>query len=139
MATGAPDPQDPQKHLVYLWEEGWRSFDERTMSRVQVGRLVRRLARKWRVKSPPVRFIPKGKREWSYLQNGRLWFNFKQCNEAIVCHEMAHYVVSLNYDEVEDHGWEFMSLYLDMLEFAQVAPRVALESSAHAAGIEWLP
>jgi hypothetical protein len=136
MATGAPDPQ---QELVYRWEDGFRCFGERTMTRAQVVRLVRRLARKWRLPVPPVGFMPKAKREWSYLQRGRIVMNYGQCNEGIVCHEMAHHAITCEYDEgdVEDHGPEFFAIYLDMLEFTKVAPRIALEASAFKAGIVW--
>jgi hypothetical protein len=131
--------RDIQKSLVYLWEDGFRSFDERTMTREQVMRLVRRLARKWRVPVPPVDFLPKASRVWSEFDEatGVLTFNYRQCNEAIVCHEMAHLVTANNYQEVEDHGPEFFAIYLEMLVYAKVAPRIALTASAAAKGLRW--
>jgi hypothetical protein len=137
-AVSEPD-LDPQKPLVYLWEDGFRSFDERTMTQRQVRRLVRRLCRKWELQLIPVAFLPKSSRVWSdydALAN-RLTFNYKQCNEAIVCHEVAHYYMTVYEPDAEDHGPEFFAVYLDMLVFAQVAPRIALTASAAAKGIRW--
>lgn len=136
MATTAPDPQKP---LIYAWEDGFRSFDERTMTRAQVRRLVSRICRKWRVPLPRIRFLPKGYREWSYIEGNLLAMNYSQCNEAIVAHEMAHYVVDHSYPEgtFEIHGPEFVALYIEMLVYAQVAPRVAIVASLIDKGIEW--
>lgn len=135
-----PAPADPQKSLIYAWEDDFRSFNERSLTREQALRLVRRICRRWRVPAPTVRFLRKGAHEWSYIEGTRLVLNYVQCNEAIVAHEMAHYVVDRSYPEgtFEIHGFEFVSLYLDMLDFTQVAPRVALEASMLAKGIKWL-
>jgi len=132
------DPLDPQKHLIYEWEDGFRSFDERTMTREQVLRLVRRICRQWRIPAPRIRFLPKSKRQWSYVEDDLIAMNYEQCNEAIVAHEMAHYVVDQSYPvPPEVHGPEFMAIYLEMLVFAQVAPRTALCASLLEKGIEW--
>lgn len=140
MATTAPDPQKP---LIYAWEDGWRSFGERTMTRAQVRRLVRRICRKWRVPVPVMRFLPKANREWSYVQGKALGFNYSMCNEAIVAHEMAHYIMDCYYTHNgvphEVHGPEFVYVYIALLEFAQVAPRIALTASLAAKGIKWKP
>lgn len=135
------DPLDPQKHLVYEWEDQFRSFGERTLTRAQARRLVRRICRKWCLPAPRLRFMRKGKREWSYVEGRVLAVNYSMCNEAIVCHEMAHYYwdQQLGNDLEEIHGEEFFGVYLDMLVFAEVAPRVALEASALAIGLEWIP
>lgn len=130
---------DPQKQLVYLWEDGFRSFDERTMTQAQVRGLVLRIARQWELDLIPVRFLKKGSRTWSEydaLEN-TLTFNYQQCNEAIVCHEMAHYAMTIDNPEAEDHGPDFFAVYLDMLVFAKVAPRIALTASAAAMGLRW--
>lgn len=138
MATTAPD-FDPQKPLVYLWEDGFRSFDERTMTQAQVRRLARRLWRRWKLDPIPIKFFPKGNRTWSEyaVKTNSLAFNYKQCCEAIVCHEIAHYYMTIYEPDAEDHGPEFFAVYLDMLVFAKVAPRIALTASAAAKGIRW--
>lgn len=137
------DPADPQKHLVYRWEGRWRYFNERTLTRAQAVRCVRRLARWWKVPMPRVRFLVRGVREWSYLQGDVLALNYGQCNEAIVAHEMAHRVMDCWYGRRKvphfHHGPEFMYVYLAMLNRLEVAPLVALTESARQEGIEWTP
>lgn len=130
---------DPQKPLVYLWEDDFRSFNERTMNQAQVRRLVRRLCRKWKLDPLPVHFLPKAARAWSEYDSLENYFkfNYAQCNEAIVCHEVAHYCVTIYEPDAEDHGPEFFAIYLDMLVFAKVAPRIALTASAAAKGLRW--
>lgn len=131
---------DPQKRLVYLWEDGFRSFDERTMTQAQVRRLVARLCKHYKLELLPVRFLPKASRVWSEYDSlaNVLTFNYKQCCEAIVCHEMAHYFITIYNPEAEDHGPEFFTVYLDMLVYAKVAPRIALTASAAAVGLRWI-
>lgn len=65
--------------------------------------------------------------------------NYHHCNEAILAHEMAHYVTDRHYGpaNIQGHGPEFFAIYLAMLEFLEVAPRIALEASAAAKGIKW--
>lgn len=132
------DPSDPQKHLVYRWEDRWRCFNERTLTREQARRCVARVARKWHVEPPTVLFLVRGVREWSYVQGDLLALNYDQCNEAMVAHEMAHYVTDKSYAApVHSHGPEFVAVYIAMLEFLEVAPRVALEASLKAEGVQW--
>lgn len=131
------DPSDPQKHLLYRWEDRWRSFGERSLTREQARRCVRRIARKWRIKPPTVLFLVRGVREWSYVKGDLLALNYDQCNEAIVAHEMAHYITDKSYTEVHGHGPEFAAVYIAILEFLEVAPRVAIEASLKAEGVQW--
>lgn len=135
------DPFDPQRHLVYAWEDTFRAFGERSLTQAQALRYLRRVCRKFRVPMPQVKFLARGVREWSYVQGGVLAINFEQCNHAILSHEMAHYIMDRYYTHNgvrhETHGPQFMSLYLGLLEFAQVAPRDALEASLKSMGIKW--
>jgi hypothetical protein len=133
------DPLDPQRHLVYAWEDEWRCFGERSLTREQAERCVRRLARKWSVPVPTLVFLPRGNREWSYVQGERLALNFDQCCEAIVAHEMAHWVVGHEYPDgtYQIHGPEFVAIYIEMLVYLKEAPRTAICASLLERGIEW--
>ena len=133
------DPRDPQRHLVYSWEDEWRCFGDRSLTQAQARRCVRRLARKWSVPRPRLVFLPKRVREWSYVQGDVLALNYGQCCEAIVAHEMAHWVVEHEYPAGTYfvHGPEFVAIYIEMLVYMGEAPRTALCSSLAEKGIEW--
>lgn len=133
------DPLDPQKHLIYSWEDQWRFFGDRSLTQAQARRVIKRLARQWSVPMPTLRFLRRGVREWSYVQGQVLALNYEQCNEPIVCHEMAHWVMDHEYPvgTFHTHGPEFMAIYLEMLVYMEEAPRVALCASLLARGIEW--
>lgn len=134
------EPPDPQKDALYAWEDTWRYFGERTCTRAQARRFVRKLARIWRVPMPTMRFLRRGVKEWSSMTGPLMVVNYDHCNEAILAHEMAHYVTDSNYDvlTIAAHGPEFVGVYLEMLLEAQVAPRVALEASLRDKGIKWV-
>ncbi len=134
------EPPDPQKDALYSWEDQFRYFGERTCTRAQARRLVRKLAKLWNVPVPTMRFLPKSKREWSSMTGPLMIVNYGHCNEGILAHEMAHYVTDLEYDPLTTaaHGPEFVTAYMAMLLEAQVMPRSALEASLRAKGIRWL-
>jgi hypothetical protein len=139
MATGAPDPQ---KRRLYAWEDGFRSFDEPSLLTHEVERVVRRCCRRYGVPSPAVRFMPWARREWSYHEVGGkrelIVFNRQHCNHAIACHEAAHAICHARFGAAaQDHGPEFVGVYLDLLILHSVAPRVALEASLRAKRLTW--
>ena len=130
---------DRQKDALYAWESTFRSFDERTLTREETREVIRCCCRRYGLKPPRVRFMPEHKSEMSFLLGKVITMNYYHCNHAVACHEAAHYILaSLDHDEeAEDHGPEFVCLYLDLLIEERVAPRSALEASLEQAGIEW--
>jgi hypothetical protein len=137
MADTAPDTQ---QDALYAWEDTFRSFGERSLTQKETLRVIRRCCRIYGVEAPRIHFMPRSRREWSHLQDNDLWMNWHQCNHAIACHEAAHAIVTAwdPDEDREDHGPEFVGVYLNLLVKHQVAPRSALEASLRQAGIRWI-
>ena len=135
--------RDRQQQAVYSWEESFRSFIEHTATRAQVRRLIGRACAMYGVTPPSVQFRSKANGRHVRLTSDYdpslqlITIGFKDCNHAIAMHEAAHAIVDELYENVETHGPEFMGVYLELLEWAKVAPRSALHASAQAKGLDW--
>lgn len=137
---------DPQRRLVYKWEDGFRSFYERTTTREMLRPLIRRAAKLYGIQPPTVVFLTRRACKGIKIQSDydpsthTITLGWKDCNHAIAMHEVAHAIVEQVFDgrDVQDHGPAFLGIYLYLLVWAKVAPRVALESSAKAVGLSWL-
>lgn len=134
---------DRQKRAVYEWEDLFRSFGERGASRADIASLIRRACRRYGVEPPMVRFVSKAKSPsltvTTYYDSSdhSISMGYRSCNYAIACHESAHAIIDDRYEDVEDHGPEFLGVYFDLLAWSKVAPRTALEASARALGLRW--
>jgi hypothetical protein len=136
---------DSQQKRVYLWEDSFRSFVERTATRRDIRKLIRDACSRYGVDAPAVQFKSRagGKRmrlssDYDPSQHS-ITIGFTDCNHAIACHEAAHAITDDLQEGVQDHGPEFLGVYLDLLEWANVAPRSALHASAKASGLRWTP
>lgn len=136
--------KDPQKARVYAWEDTFRSFGERTLTRAVCIRVIKRCVRKYGVPMPKVLF--RSRIESMPLRIASdydpsvhlITLGYNDCNHAVCCHEAAHAIIDWQELDVEDHGPLFMGVYMDLLVYTAVAPRAALEASAEQAGIRWV-
>lgn len=139
---------DTQKHRVYAWETAFRSFNENNAPRRRLRRLIRAAERRYRIPPSRISFANRVRRAKKYakiaseydpeVHSIRLGWNDQ--NYAIALHETAHAIVDslLGYD-FEPHGPQWLGVYLELLEWAKVAPREALYASARAYGLDWVP
>ena len=130
---------DRQKDAFYAWEETFRCFNEHILTREETSKAILRCCKHYSVEQPSIYFLSRYELEWSSCHGTEIHLNYYHCNYAAACHEAAHYILrSLDHDdEAEDHGPEFVCLYIDLLVREKVAPRSALEASLEQAGIEW--
>lgn len=135
---------DRQQKKVYAWESQWCDWNTSTMNLREARAVVGYACRKYGVAPPSV--THHGGTAYSYSQDSRISFRKDQKNAAIALHEAAHYVCDRIFEDpaetksrLEDHGPEWMGVYLWLLEGYRVAPRIALHSSAAAKGIRWVP
>jgi hypothetical protein len=143
-ASRRGDPTDPQKEAVYSWEASWLSWNQDLLTLAECRVMVRTACRRAGVPYIPVRLHP-GWSEYDCIANkislqrrGSRGRGGK--NPAQVLHEVAHYVVFYRSGwRPQDHGPTFLGVFLWLLASAKVAPRVALEASARAAGLKWYP
>jgi hypothetical protein len=136
---------DPQQRRVYEWEDSFRSFVERTATRNQVRELIRKASKRYGVTPPGVYFRTKAgttgriTSEYDPITH-RILIGFNDCNHAIALHEAAHAIADeLHGDDIAPHSDRWLGIYLDLLEWAKVAPRSALQASAKAARLKWKP
>jgi hypothetical protein len=134
---------DRQQKRAYAWEGTFRSFCERTTTRREVRRIIKAACRLYRIPPPVVQFRSMAGGAKMRLSSDydpsvhTITMGFTDCNHAIACHETAHAITDELYENVEDHGPEWLGIYLYLLEWCGVAPRTALRTSAKAAGLKW--
>lgn len=134
---------DPQQKRLYEWETGWLDWNRTTLRMPALRKIVARACRKYGVKPPAVR-AHRGKMWSTYDPLKRsVTFERSQRNHAVALHEAAHHILYVltdeaEIDEFEDHGSEFLGVYLWLLNEFKIAPRIALETSARAEGLRFL-
>lgn len=136
--------QDLQKEKLYEWEEEWKDWDRNTLKLKEMRATVRWACKKYHVSTPQVR--QHKTREWSWYKDGtyrggtaKISFQHGQSNPAIALHETAHHIIyEICGETVEDHGREFLGVYLWLLIEAKVAPASALYPSARTASLRFL-
>ncbi len=142
------DALDPQKDAVYAWEGCWLDWNEGNQTLAECRRLIRKACRMYSVKPPTV--VGHTHNMWTtyYPDVARITFQRQQRNTAVALHEAAHHILfavcKQEADEesdgnFEDHGPEFLGVYLFLLNHFKVAPLIALTASAKAAGLHFVP
>jgi hypothetical protein len=136
---------DPQQRRVYKWEGSFRSFYERTTTRDSCRKLIQKATRRYNVPPPGVYFKTKQETRGNITSEydpitHRITIGWCDCNHAIALHEAAHAITDWLYGEdLHAHGDRWLGIYLDLLEWAKVAPRSALHASARERRLRWKP
>jgi len=134
---------DPQRERVYRWEDQFRSFIERTTTRRELRALIRKASKRYNVEPPSVKFRTKsgtrGRITSEYdPEEHCISLGWNDCNHAIAMHECAHAIADTIYGPFQQaHGTRWLGIYLDLLEWARVAPRSALHASAREKRLKW--
>lgn len=131
--------KDSQRKRVYLWESQWSDWNAENMTLAQAREVVHWACKKYGMR--PARVKQHTGRAFSFAQEGTISFRRDHKNSAIALHESAHYIADVIFADAhtEDHGPEWLGIYLWLLEGARVAPRIALHSSARAKRLRWVP
>jgi hypothetical protein len=135
---------DPHQQAVYRWEESWPGWNHNHLTLRQCRALVEMVCAHYKVPCPTVTQHAGGHYAYSYptlnrisMQGGEHMRRGSR-NVSTVMHEVAHIVAwHLCGERIQDHGRTFLGIYIDCLEKAKVAPRVALEATARAHGLRW--
>lgn len=137
------DVVDPQKTALYAWEGAWLEWNWDSMTMPQVRRWMGKACRKYGVKPSKVT-AHRGSMWTTYdPERGSTTFMRSQRNIAVTLHEAAHHILyslseEFEKEEFEDHGKEFLGVYIWLLNEFGVAPLVALTASARAAGLKFI-
>lgn len=136
--------KDPNQQKVYAWEDSWPGWNHNHLSLGQCRILIRMVCKHYKVPCPTVTQHDNGTYAWSAPSFNRISMQGGEHmrrgsrNVATVMHEAAHHVAWHFYGErIQDHGPAFLGLFIECLEKAKVAPRIALEASARAHGLKW--
>ncbi len=131
-------PSDPQQDAVYSWESSWGPWNHKTLTLEECRWWINEACKRFDVPTPHVQrhFT----REYPYCNVTRriISMSRKGMNAATCLHEASH-MIAWDYfgDSIQDHGRTFMGIYLHLLEYAKIAPRIALTASARSHGIRW--
>lgn len=131
--------QDLQKEKLYEWEASFRDWDRPTSKMADVKYWVRWACRKYHVTPPRIKAIARDGYSIYDPNIALIWFTRCNRNPAIALHEAAHHIMwRLTHDRYQDHGREFLGVYLWLLIEAKVAPASALYPSARTASLRFL-
>lgn len=132
--------QDAATRRVYRWEEQWASWNTGSLKLKQMRELVTWALGAYKIPHIPVR-SHNGRDMSFYLASDAhpmISFNKEHHNAAIGLHEAAHHITDTLYGrDLAEHCPEWLGIYLWLMTEANIAPRVALESSAKAMGLKW--
>lgn len=139
-----PRRRDPQQERVYQWENDWVQWNKSTETLTSLRAVIRAACRMYGLKVPPVvKQHDGGKYAWSLsgVKGKRDVISIQaksQKNVATALHEAAHIIAdSIFKDTVQDHGPEFLGVYMTLLERTHVAPREALHATARKYRLKW--
>ncbi len=139
-----PKDIDPHRNAVYQWEASWPEWNRNLIGLPACRKLVWAVCDHHKVPRPTVVEHSGGSYAWSMPAHNRISIQGGEHlqrgsrNVPTALHEAAHHIAWHKYGEkIQDHGPTFLGLYMDLLERAQVAPRVALEATARSHQLKW--
>lgn len=137
---------DSQKNRAYAWESSFKSFNEHSVPRLRLRRLIRSAERRYRIPPVTIEFMERVRKHKRYAkiaseyipETHTITLGWNDHNYAIALHEVSHAIVDyiLGY-ELEPHGPHWLGVYMWLLGWAKVAPTEALEASARVHGLTW--
>lgn len=134
-----PRKHDPQKDAVYAWQWKWYDWNHGELSKDGVRQWVKwAYKKKFRfTKMPRIKFPKTGKCSYHDGEKALLAFVYEHRNVPMVLHETAHAICFILYGAtVEDHGPEFMGIFLYLLEKTGHYPLGTVYDSAKKAGLK---
>lgn len=123
---------DPQCKRVYKWTWQWFDWNRRTLTDKEVKAVIKKACEVWDIHQPRfIGFCPKKAPCSVYNDDDQsLRMLPDHCNPATVLHEVAHHIVHVRLGtKYQDHGPEWLGVFLDLLVAFHVAPEDALVSS----------
>ena len=126
--TYTPDPLDTQAHRVYRFESDLCGASVgHKMALIDLKAVSVTACRTWKVKKPKLGIVSQPKaRVYGWQTEDGIELN-SACdgqNLTTLLHEMAHWIVHSRHYAVEDHGPEFMWIYIELLDQFKLLPRI---------------
>ena len=129
IGVSMPPKSDPQRDNVYWLEaEINGAWQVDSASRGSLLFVLGKLSRYYRVSVPTLRIGNKKGRNadaGNYDSHTEtIWLNRGEggANVHVLIHEFAHHVIECYYEDVEDHGKEFVGVYMHLLDKYSILP-----------------
>lgn len=140
---------DPQKARLYAWEDSFWGWNYNLVKLSKCREVIRFAANLYGVAPPSVRSHHKVSMSWSIPQSREISLQSKGSvpgkgglNYPTALHEVTHQIIWDYYGaSVQDHGPEFVGVYMWLLAQAGIVPYDALAESLEHENIDslWLP
>lgn len=132
------DEDDPQKAAVYAWETAWKPWNYSTLALPECRWWVEEACKRFDVAPPRVRQHRTKEYPWCHVKLRVISFSPAGRNAPTALHEAAHQIAWDYFgDSIQDHGRTFIGIYLWLLEWSGVAPRIALRATARSHKLKW--
>ncbi len=132
------DPLDPQKEAVYAWETTWRPWNRWALTLPECRWVIEMACDKYGIAAPRVTRHFTKEYPWCDVKKRVISMSRGGMNIPTCMHEAAHQIVWDYFGEAaQDHGRTFLGVFLWLLEWGAVAPRIALYASARAHKLKW--
>jgi hypothetical protein len=136
--------KDPQKQRLYDWEDSWWGWNRNLCSLQKCRAVIRFACHLYGVSPPTVKQHNVRSISWSIPQARQISLRGVGpsgkggLNLPTALHEATHQIVWDYYgDAVEDHGVEFVGVYVWLLNEAGIAPQRALVASLEHVDMRW--
>lgn len=134
------DEEDPQKAALYAWESSWWPWNQSSLTLPECRWWIEEACKKFDVAAPRVRQHYTKEYPWCHVRMRVISFSRGGRNTATALHEAAHQIAWDYFgDSIQDHGRTFLGIYMWLLEWARVAPPLALHVTARSHGLKWRP
>ena len=131
---------DHQQDRVYKWEGTWPLWTRQGMSKAKCKDLVRKVSGLYRIPPPSLKF-PDKRSVWAYYKTPNHYISLPRHarNASTVLHEMAHAIhwYILGESSHEDHGPEWLGIFLWLLCYFGVASEEAIIATAQLHRLRW--
>lgn len=141
MANHKPVKSDPQRHLIYTWDDQHHNASRANLSTKLFYTLIRDICFRYDVRRPRAGKLPRAWKAFTAVtdtENGALWFDPQYCSARILAHELAHWILFKRGIGAPYHGPIFAGLYIRLLDEMRVMPIVASVACAEALKIEYV-
>lgn len=131
---------DRQKTRVYRWERMWADWNVKSLNAPQIRKYTDWVCHLYGLE-PLALLLAKNDRGWSWYRDETRTIRLLKThqNTAVCLHELAHAVIAEYFPAAEDHGPEWLGVYLWLLREANLAPDSALHASLKEQGLRWKP
>ena len=125
-----PFKGDSQAHLIYRMERdivGWAVNTHTKKADLQT--VADHACRKYyKVDPPEIKIVRRKGAPFGWAIHSTIYLNalWHGDNMAVLLHELAHHILEDEVD-IEDHGPEFVSIYIDLLDKYKMMPRECME------------